>query len=134
MVAMNDIVAVVREIGRVFAPDRVILFGSHAVGRPTSDSDVDLLVVMRHGHDAGDGYKTATAIRNRIDIPFPADILVRSPAEIRERLRLNDFFIRDILSHGKILYEAGNHGVGAKSRRRLRQHAPRPSGAKVSKL
>jgi uncharacterized protein len=103
---MNDIVAVAREIGSVFGPDRVILFGSHARGRPTRDSDVDLLIVMRDARRAGEGYKTATAIRTRIDIPFPADILVRSPAEIRERLRLNDFFVKDILSHGKILYDA----------------------------
>lgn len=28
-----------------FRPDQIILFGSHAYGEPTSDSDVDLLIV-----------------------------------------------------------------------------------------
>ncbi len=43
MVAMNDIQAVVDRPAREYAPDRVVLFGSHARGTATSDSDVDLL-------------------------------------------------------------------------------------------
>jgi predicted nucleotidyltransferase len=35
------------EIAKGFRPERIILFGSHARGAPTRDSDVDLLVVMR---------------------------------------------------------------------------------------
>lgn len=31
------------QIGRLFHPEKVLLFGSHAYGRPTHDSDVDLL-------------------------------------------------------------------------------------------
>ena len=34
------------QISRDFRPERIILFGSHAYGSPTPDSDVDLLVVM----------------------------------------------------------------------------------------
>jgi predicted nucleotidyltransferase len=35
-----------RQVAERFRPDRMILFGSHAYGRPHADSDVDILVVM----------------------------------------------------------------------------------------
>src|SRR5438876_10584224 len=35
-----------RQIGECFHPDKIILFGSYAYGRPHEESDVDLLVVM----------------------------------------------------------------------------------------
>ena len=46
MVTKKDIQATCDDIVREFAPLQVILFGSHAYGTPTEDSDVDLLVVM----------------------------------------------------------------------------------------
>jgi uncharacterized protein len=121
---MRDIVAVGKQIGRLFKPQRVILFGSHARGNAGPDSDVDLLIVMRH---AGDGPKQATAIRSEIDMPFPVDMLVRSPAELRRRVAMNDFFIKEILRDGKVIYEGRNRRVVAKGGRRLRQHASRLS-------
>ncbi len=33
-------------VAREFRPRKIILFGSYAHGRPTADSDVDLLVIM----------------------------------------------------------------------------------------
>ncbi|MXV77232.1 nucleotidyltransferase domain-containing protein [Candidatus Poribacteria bacterium] len=46
MVTKKDIQATCDDIVREFAPLQVILFGSHAYGTPTENSDVDLLVVM----------------------------------------------------------------------------------------
>ena len=34
------------------------------------------------------------------------DLLVRTPEEIKKRLELEDFFIREILERGKVTYEA----------------------------
>ncbi len=109
MVTRKQILDVANRIGREFRATRVVLFGSYAYGRPTADSDVDLLVVMPY---RGESHRKATQIRMAIDIPFAADILVRSDAEIRKRTRLNDFFIQEISRRGKVLYEAGNSGVG----------------------
>ena len=36
-----------RQIAEQFHPDRIILFGSYAYGKPHKDSDVDILVVMQ---------------------------------------------------------------------------------------
>ncbi len=34
------------------------------------------------------------------------DLLVRTPEEISKRLEMEDFFIREILERGKVMYEA----------------------------
>ena len=36
-----------RRIAERFQPDKIILFGSYAYGKPHEESDVDLLVIMR---------------------------------------------------------------------------------------
>ena len=48
MVTRRQIQAYAREIARQFRPRRIILFGSYAYGKPTRDSDVDLLVIIPH--------------------------------------------------------------------------------------
>ena len=35
---------------------------------------------------------------------LPMDVLVRTPAELEERLAMGDFFIADILAKGKVIY------------------------------
>lgn len=104
MVKMKDIRHVGREIGRRFDPERVVLFGSHASGKPTPDSDVDLLVVMRHNEPKN--FRMATSIRRSIRPPFPVDLLVRTPAEVEERIARGDRFMREITEQGILLYES----------------------------
>ena len=103
MVAMRQIREVGQRIGRRFHPQRVILFGSYAYGRPTEDSDVDLLVVM-----PGEGATADQSVEIRMAIrpSFPMDLLVRTPEKLQERLDIGDSFVRRILDEGKVLYEA----------------------------
>jgi predicted nucleotidyltransferase len=103
MVKRQNIRTFVKRVVTLFHPQRVVLFGSYAYGRPTSDSDVDLLVVMRH---EGPAAVQAAEIRKQVRAGFPMDLLVRSPQEIRRRLAMGDFFIREIMERGQPLYEA----------------------------
>lgn len=107
MTVMEAITAISQEISREFNPEQIILFGSYAYGKPRSDSDVDLLVVMQH---EGQNVYQAIEILNRVPPPFAVDLLVRTPTEVTQRLALNDFFLRDIVAKGRILYAAA-HGV-----------------------
>ena len=97
-----------RQIVENFHPQKVILFGSHAYGVPNEDSDVDLLVVMPFECRS---VEQAIKIRRRIYPKMPLDLLARTPAQIRERLDLGDFFIKDIVERGKILYESEDAGM-----------------------
>ena len=84
-------------------PEKIILFGSFAYGQPTIDSDVDLLIIMQSGLRPVDRIRQASAVLD--PRPFPVDIIVRTPAEIAERLRVKDCFIEEIVIKGKVLYE-----------------------------
>ncbi|MEW5718292.1 MAG: nucleotidyltransferase domain-containing protein [Chloroflexota bacterium] len=103
-------------------PEKIILFGSYAYGKPKPHSDLDLLIVMN-------SRKSAFARHKQISNLFPQrlfalDILVKTPTEIAHRLEIQDPFFRKILTRGKVLYERGNgKRVGAQSRRRLRKRA-----------
>ena len=70
---------------------------------PTPDSDVDILIVMEsQDRPTERAVKVSRLLRPR---PFPMDILVRTPEEIRHRLKIGDHFIQEIMNQGKILYE-----------------------------
>lgn len=91
-------------VAQKFHPIKIILFGSHASGTATEDSDVDLLVIMRRTHERGE--RMSLRIRHAVPRDFPLDLLVRTPAEIAKRLRWGDFFVREIMESGEVLYEA----------------------------
>jgi uncharacterized protein len=85
-------------------PEKIILFGSYAYGNPTPDSDVDLLVIMKTRAKEIDRY---VAVSNLLyPRQFPVDILVKTPREMEaEARKKGNFFMREILKRGKVLYE-----------------------------
>jgi predicted nucleotidyltransferase len=107
-------------IAAEFKPERIILFGSYAYGTPTLDSDVDLLVVMPF---EGDSARKAAEIRNVVHAGFPVDLLVRTPAQVEQRIEWNDWFMREIVEKGKVVYAAAHQGMDRQSRGRLRQRS-----------
>ncbi len=104
-VTQKTISAFARQIARQFNPHKIILFGSYAYGKPTADSDVDMLVIMPF--EGKSAYK-ATEILLATDPRFPIDLLVRTPEQIKTRVELGDFFIREITKKGKVLYESAD--------------------------
>ena len=105
MIRRRDIKRVCTQIAREFRPQRIILFGSYAYGRPTLDSDVDLLVIMPL---KGRATEQAVEISRRLEHRFPIDLLVRSPEEVRQRLAWNDFFLREATEKGVVMYESAD--------------------------
>ncbi len=115
-IPIQAIRSVVQQIADKFQPEKIILFGSYAYGKPTPESDVDLLVVMD------------TPLRNReqaakivraIDYHFGMDLIVRSPKQLAERIALGDFFLQEITEKGHVLYAHPHERMDRKSRRRF---------------
>ncbi len=103
MMTQKQIKSFGQRLAREFKPKKVILFGSYAYGTASPDSDVDLLVVMPLN---GNPVDKSVEMRLKLQPRFPLDLLVRTPAKIRERLAMGDDFIKDIFDKGKVLYEA----------------------------
>jgi predicted nucleotidyltransferase len=100
----EDIPKLTQSIVSTFAPERIILFGSHARGAAGADSDVDLLVILplrgvsRHQQTA--------AIYQQCHPGFAVDIVVRTPEEFELGQKRRDWFLQEIAREGKILYAA----------------------------
>ena len=105
MATMAEIEALAQEIADKFQPDRIVLFGSHAYGRPAADSDVDLLVLMPF---EGKSVSKASEILRKTQPRFGVDLLVRRPEDVERRLALGDFFLREVIEKGRILYESAH--------------------------
>lgn len=102
----RQITRLCKVIVREFHPEKVILFGSWAYGKPHTESDIDLLVVMPF---AGSPFRQAGTILHRVVQSvgvLPLDLLVKTAEQLQERLAIGDSFVRDILERGKVLYEA----------------------------
>ncbi len=109
-VTRRQIAAVARHIAERFDPEKIILFGSYAYGKPTAESDVDFLVVMK---------KRLRWPKQEAQIslsfkpyPFPMDILVETPQRIDHRVSLGDPFLTEITTRGRTLYERNSARVG----------------------
>jgi predicted nucleotidyltransferase len=120
-----------RQIAERFRPEKIILFGSYAYGTPHNESDVDLLVIM----PARDRVAQALRIIRAFERQFVYDLIVRTPKQIERGFKEDDWFLREIVEKGKVLYEApdghvGSQGRGGRQRgARTRQPSAAPAGS-----
>ena len=96
---------VVQQIVEKFKPQKIILFGSYARGNPSPESDVDMLVVMDTPLKE---VQQAIQICQQIEYRFGLDLIVHTPKHLAERLKMGDWFLRDVVKEGKVLYESGS--------------------------
>ena len=95
-------------------PYKIILFGSCAWGTPNEYSDIDLLVVLNK-NEIPKNYRERMNyklfVRNKIiDLSFqvPIDLIVYTKPMYKKFNELGSLFSKEILTKGKILYEAKN--------------------------
>src|SRR5437899_1060257 len=100
-VPMSAVRHFARQVGELFHPEKIILFGSYACGQPHADSDVDILVVMPARNQLDQAFR----IRLAVPAPFPMDLIVRTPENMKWRLEEGESFLTEIMSRGKVLYE-----------------------------
>src|SRR5260370_42580684 len=86
-----------RQIAERFQPDKIILFGSYAYGKPHEDSDVDLLVIMRTKNAIDQSIRIKTGFKRL----FSLNLIVRTPWQIERGLKDNNWFLFSIIEKGK---------------------------------
>ncbi len=102
MIPMRDIQRYCDGIAAEFKPRKIILFGSYAYGKPTEDSDVDVMVVMSKKR-----YRRDLGWRIPVKVPpsFPLDVLVEPEDRLQRRINDRECFILDVTEKGKVMYE-----------------------------
>lgn len=100
-VTKQKIVETAQKIAREFDPEKIILFGSWAWGKPGPDSDVDLFIVKETPNTRETAREIDGALWGRT---FPLDIIVYTPEGVERSLARGNFFIRDIIANGKVVY------------------------------
>ena len=83
-----------------YKPDKVILFGSHAYGKPGRDSDVDLVIIKKTDEPF---LARQEQIQLLLRTKTPVDAIVFSPEEFEQACR-ESAFVREIAERGKVLY------------------------------
>jgi predicted nucleotidyltransferase len=120
---------ITHHIVATFDPEMVILFGSRASGEPAPDSDVDLLIVTDALADRSvfERHRAVSDLFPRRR--FALDVLVRTPAELKQLIEQGPAFFREIVTQGKVLYERRSHRLGPESRSGLsgRAHPVAPA-------
>lgn len=101
MISRRILSRIVSSIVQQCSPEQIILFGSHAYGKPTKDSDLDLFVVANIPGLASERIRT---VRRAIEGDIPVDVVVRSPEEVERALRGRDWFVQEVFQKGKVLY------------------------------
>lgn len=103
MTMQESISEIVKRITSSCSPEKIILFGSYAYGQPTTDSDLDIMVVM---DTAERPHKRAVSLRKLLrDISVPKDIIVKTPEEFERYKDVIGSIIFPAAHHGKVLYE-----------------------------
>jgi predicted nucleotidyltransferase len=93
-------------IRETYRPERIVLFGSHAHGTVGEESDIDLLIVKETDKPFHKRWAEVAALIEPLAKGLDVSPFVMTPAEVEERLRRGDQFVRDILTKGHVLYAA----------------------------
>ena len=97
---------IVRRVVDVYRPEKIILFGSYAYGRPSADSDLDLLIIKKTSERFIDRWTNVRKIVSDPKRSIPFEPLVLTPQEVKERLAIGDQFIEEIITKGEVVYAA----------------------------
>ena len=91
---------------RKIDPERIVLFGSYAYGKPTRESDIDIFIVKNLEGKSKRDWEVEAKLQ-LVDLIMKThmafDIFVDSPESIHKKVE-EDSFYKEIFTKGKILY------------------------------
>ena len=97
---MNPIIQNIIDQLKPYKPERIILFGSYASGHPTTDSDVDLVVIKKTTQPFLERQKQVHLL---LRTTTPVDIFIFTPDEF-EKAKNNNLLIKEASETGKVVY------------------------------
>lgn len=96
---------VIDKLREEYRPIKVILFGSYAYGKPTENSDIDLLILKDTDKSRAERFVEVKRILYDPKLGIIISPLIYTPEELEERLKMGDDFVEEILQRGIVVYE-----------------------------
>lgn len=93
-----------KKIEREYHPEKIILFGSYAWGKPGRYSDIDLFIIKKTKARHLDRSVEIRKILDEENGKVALDPIVYTPDEAKNRIKLGDDFIKKIFTKGIVLY------------------------------
>jgi len=91
------------KIKKVVDPEKIILFGSYAIGKQKKESDLDILIIMNSSLPR---YKRSVPVYKALaGVLISKDIIVYTPEEVEDWKDVPQAFVTTAISKGKVLYE-----------------------------
>jgi predicted nucleotidyltransferase len=104
MIAQEQINEIISKIIQQFKPEKIILFGSYANGKPTEESDLDLLIIK--DSDLSSRVQNRM-VRNLVaDSRVPVDIIVKTKQEFEIYKDIIGTVIYPANKFGKVVYDS----------------------------
>ncbi len=111
MIGTEQIAEIIDRIVQELAPEKIILFGSHARGDAREDSDVDLLVVAETALPLRDRFP---AVRRLLaDFPAAFDVFWKTPDEYHRWRNMVNHVVYFAEKYGRVVYERQDARSGA---------------------
>lgn len=98
----KELKKIVAQIVKKYKPEKIILFGSYAYGKPKESSDVDLVIIKKSKKRFG---ARLFEVARFINSSLGTDILVYTPEEWKRGLKEDYYFFKEIQNKGKVIYE-----------------------------
>lgn len=104
MITQKQLNKIISTIVKEFQPEKIILFGSYAIGSPTEESDLDLLIIK-------DTHLPTLELNREIrrcisSFGVPIDVMVKSNREFEQYKNIIGTIIYPANKFGKVIYES----------------------------
>ena len=94
---------ITRRLVESIHPERIYLFGSHAVGDAEDDSDIDLLAVVR-GTNKSTREITIEGRKSLRDLLIPLDLIVCTDKQFNRYGQVKNTIMNEALCEGRLVY------------------------------
>jgi predicted nucleotidyltransferase len=103
MITENTILEIIKKIASGYNPEKIILFGSYAIGTAAEDSDIDIFVIK--DSELPRPERTIQLRRMLFGSQVPMDLIVYTPNEVESEKDEKYSFVYEVLNSGKTVYE-----------------------------
>ena len=103
MISKRKISDIVNKIAKNYDPDKIILFGSYAIGTANDDSDLDIIIVKKTDKPK---HKRGREVRKfLLGSMVPIDLKIYTPIEFENERNFSLSFLNSAIKNSIVIYE-----------------------------